>query len=119
MPRGRDELREHLKRCLERVDKVPLDEPWCGIRFPRVEAKKRISNEKKSKRIVIVTDPQNFSEFHAERERIMRVFEENPTMFGYYLVALMKRWNDEEITAWYEEVQDAQHVMSQSLHNSE
>ena len=70
MPRGKQELKEYLQRCLERVERVPDDEPWSQIRFPRQEAKKRVSNERKSKRIVIVivTDEQNFSEFHAMRE---------------------------------------------------
>ena len=119
MPRGKQELKEYLQRCLERVERVPDDEPWSQIRFPRQEAKKRVSNERKSKRIVIVTEPTNFSEFHAEKERITRVFDDNPTMFGYYLVALLRRWDDEEIRAWYEEVKDAQHVMGTDEHVGE
>lgn len=90
MPRGRDELREHLKRCLERVDRVPPDEPWCAIRFPRQEAKKRITNERKSKRIVIVTDEQNFSEFHAIREAYMTFCGDNPTLVALAIIEAMK-----------------------------
>lgn len=108
MPRGRDELREHLKRCLERVDRVPEDEPWCGIRFPRVEARKRITNEKKSKRIVIVTDAQNFSEFAAMREAYMSYCDENPTLVALAIISAMKAF---DLKSWLEEQADTAHVM--------
>lgn len=116
MPRGRDELREHLKRCLERVDRVPLDEPWCAIRFPRQEAKKRISNEKKSKRIVIVTDEQNFSEFHAIREAYMRYCDENPTLVGLAIIEAMKEF---DLKSWLEEHADSKFVMGTDGHVGE
>jgi len=102
MPRGKTELKAYLQRCLERVERVPDDEPWSQIRFPRQEAKRRVSNEKQSKRIVIVTDPQTFSEFHSEKERILGCLDENPTLFGYYLIALMRHWSDDEIRQWKE-----------------
>ena len=116
MPRGREELREHLKRCLERVDRVPDDEPWCGIRFPRVEAKKRVSNEKQSKRIVIVTDPQNFSEFHAMREAYMSYCQDNPTLVALAIINAMKAF---DLKGWLEEQADEQHMMGKDLHNAE
>lgn len=93
MPRGREELRDYLKRCLERVERVPLDEPWSQIRFPRQEARKRISNEKKSKRIVIVTDSQNFSEFAAIREAYMGFCQENPTLVALAIIEAMKAFD--------------------------
>lgn len=99
MPRGRDELREHLKRCLERVERVPIDEPWTPIRFPRVEAKKRITNERKSKRIVIVTDEQNFSEFHAMREAYMSYCQDNPTLVALAIIEAMKAF---DLKGWLE-----------------
>lgn len=108
MPRGKAELRDYLKRCLERVERVPDDEPWSQIRFPRQEAKKRVSNEKKSKRIVIVTDEQNFSEFHAIREAYMRYCDENPTLVGLAIIEAMKEF---DLKSWLEEHADAQHVM--------
>jgi len=116
MPRGRAELREHLKRCLERVDRVPEDEPWCGIRFPRVEARKRVTNEKKSKRIVIVTDEQNFSEFHAMREAYMTYCQDNPTLVALAIINAMKAF---DLKSWLEEQADADHVMSRDLSNAE
>ena len=100
MPRGREEFREYLKRCLERVDRVPTDEPWSPVRWPRQEARKRISNERKSKRIVIVTDETNFSEFHALKEAYMRYTDENPTLVVLAIIQAMK---DFDLKGWLEE----------------
>lgn len=110
MPRGRDELRDYLKRCLERVEKVPLDEPWSQIRFPRQEAKKNIANEKKSKRIVVITDPLGFSRFHARKEAWMLEPEmkENPTLFSEALDVAMETF---DVRGWLEERAIAAHVM--------
>jgi len=108
MPRGKTELKAYLQRCLERVERVPEDEPWSQIRFPRQEAKKRVSNEKQSKRIVIVTDPQNFAEFHAMREAYMRYCDENPTLVGLAIIEAMKQFN---LKAWLEEKADSEHMM--------
>jgi hypothetical protein len=101
MPRGRDELREHLKRCLERVDRVPLDEPWTPVRFPRHEARKRIANEKQSKRVVIVMDPLAFSRWHARKEAWMLEPEmkENPTLFKEAVEAAMDTF---DVRGWLE-----------------
>jgi len=99
MPRGKQELKEYLQRCLERVERVPDDEPWSQIRFPRQEAKKRVSNERKSKRIVIVTDEQNFSEFHAMFEAYKLVCGDDPTRAVYGVVEAMKEF---DLKGWLE-----------------
>ena len=100
MPRGREELRSYLKGCLERVERVPDDEPWSQIRFPRQEAKKRVKNERQSKRIVIVTDPQNFAEFHAMKEAYMAFCDENPTLVVLAMIEAMREFN---LKGWLEE----------------
>lgn len=68
------------------------DEPVL-LKFPRREARKRIQNKEKSKRIVITTDEQNFSEFHAIREAYMHFCEENPTLVGLAIISAMKAFD--------------------------
>ena len=116
MPRGKAELRDYLKRCLERVERVPEDEPWSQIRFPRQEAKKRVSNEKKSKRIVIVTDEQNFREFHAIFEAYKLECGDDPTMAVYGLIEAAKCF---DLRSWREEKADQAHVMGTDEHVGE
>ncbi len=79
---------------------MPDDEP-CS--FPRREVKKRIANKEKKSRIVFVCDPVTFSEFHAEKERVMRMLGENPTLFGVWLVESMKASDDAAVQEWLAE----------------
>lgn len=116
MPRGKEALQDYLNRLQERIDRVPADEPWSPIRFPRQDAKKNIRNEKKSKRIVITTDEQNFSEFHAIREAYMHFCDENPTLVGLAIISAMKAF---DLKSWLEEQAESAHVMGKDLHNVE
>jgi hypothetical protein len=80
-------------------DHLADDEPVV-FKLPRREARKRIANVEKRKRITFAADEQTFAEFHAERERILRVLDENPTLFGLYLVTCLRHWSNDEIAAW-------------------
>jgi hypothetical protein len=82
------------------LEHMPDDEP-CS--FPRREVKRRIANKEKRSRVSFACDPDTYSEFHRERERIMRVLDDNPTTFGLYLIKCLRYWDDEEIRAWKEE----------------
>jgi hypothetical protein len=93
MPRGKAELREYLQRCLERVERVPADEPWSQIRFPRQDAKRKIRNESQSKRIVIITDPLGFSRFHARKEAWLLELADNPSLFAEALDKAMETFD--------------------------
>jgi hypothetical protein len=99
MPRGREELRQYLKGCLERVERVPLDEPWSQIRFPRVDARKNIENKKKSKRIVITCDELAFSRWHARKEAWMLELGDSPTLFAEALDKCMETF---DVRGWSE-----------------
>lgn len=118
MPRGKAELRDYLKRCLERVERVPDDEPWSQIRFPRQESKKNIENKKQSKRVVIVMDPLAFSRWHARKEAWMLEPEmkENPSLFKEAVEAAMDTF---DIRGWLEEHADADHVMGRNATNAD
>lgn len=118
MPRGKAELRDYLKRCLERVERVPEDEPWSQIRFPRQEAKKRISNEKQSKRVVIVMDPLAFSRWHAHKEAWMLEpkMKENPSLFKEAVEAAMDTF---DVRGWLKEKADQEHMLGRTQSEAE
>jgi len=96
MPRGREELREHLKRCLERVDRVPLDEPWTPIRFPKVDAAKRAVNKEKRTRVVFSCLPEQYAAFHEELKRFRDVIG-NVTVAHDILIRVLSEVSDQEI----------------------
>ena len=98
MPRGRDELIAYCKRVLERAYRVPDDEPWSQIRFPRQDAIKRI--KKDIKRISFVVDPHTKDRYITERERILRVLDDNPTLFGVWLIEVLESWQDDMVRKW-------------------
>ena len=108
MPRGREELIAYCKRVLERAHRVPDDEPWSPLRFPRQDAIKRI--KKDIKRISFQVDPHTKERFVPERERIMRCLGENPTLFGVWLTEVLESWQDDMVRNWLaaHEGQDAE-----------
>ena len=97
MPRGRQTLEEYLRHALKKLDRVSPDEPWSPIRFPRYEAKKRVRNPNKSKRVVFVLDEQAYSEWNAERERYMQATCENPTMAYFYMLRAIQQFPVENV----------------------
>lgn len=79
------------------VKNMQDDEP-CS--FPRREAKKRQQNKERKSRVVFNCDPETYAAFHREKERIMRVLDENPTLFGVFLCAVLEEWSDYKISCW-------------------
>ena len=68
------------------------DEPVV-FKLPRREARKRIQNIEKRRRIVLVTDEQNYSELHAMREAYMLELNENPTLVTQAIIEAMKAFD--------------------------
>jgi len=97
MPKWSEE-RERL-RWLIKEGKLQDDEP-CKVLFPRMDAKKRIQNKEKSKRIVMQTDEQNYSEFHAMREAYTLELGENPTLVMLAIIEAMKTF---DVRGWKEQ----------------
>ena len=79
-------------------DNLPDDEPVV-FKLPRREARKRIVNAEKKHRVVLVTDAQNYKEFHAWREAYMQVLDENPTLVMHAIVEAMKEF---DVKGWKE-----------------
>jgi hypothetical protein len=78
---------------------MPDNEP---VSFPRREARRRAANKEKKSEVRFRCDPQTYSEFHQQKERIMRQLDENPTTFGLFVITCLTHWNDEEIREWKE-----------------
>ena len=83
------------------------DEPVV-FKLPRREAKKRIRNTEKKHRITMVTDEQNYSEFHAMKEAYMLELGENPTMVVQAIVEAMKTF---DVRGWKEDKEDDDFMM--------
>lgn len=78
------------------------DEPVV-FKLPRREARKRIENKKKRRRIILDTDEQNYSEFQVWNEAYMWTCGENPTLRTQAIIEAMKAfdlkgWLDREET---------------------
>lgn len=97
MPRGRQTLKEYIQRLYRKLDRIPEDEPWSQIRFPRQAAKKRIANIAKSKRVVFVVDETAYSEWNEQRERYMQACGENPTLCYMRMLQAVQAWPVENV----------------------
>lgn len=71
------EAKSYLATML-RENKIPDEEPIV-LKFPRKEARKRIKNTEKRKRVCWEATPENFSAFHAARSHVIEVVG-NPTL---------------------------------------
>jgi hypothetical protein len=96
MPKWKEE-KERL-RWLIKEGKLTDDEP-CKVLFPRMDANKRIQNKEKAKRIVMQTDEQNYSEFHAMREAYTLELDENPTLVVLAIIQAMRTF---DVRGWKE-----------------
>jgi hypothetical protein len=105
---------ERLKHLLD-TGKIGKDEP-CKVVLPRVDAKERIRQAKKSRRITFACDETTHEEFHVWREAYLSKLHNNPTLFGLALIEAMKTF---DILAWVAEQAEGQHVMGKDLHNAE
>ncbi len=75
------------------------------IVIPSLDARSRMENREKKRRVCWNTDEQNYSEFAAIREAYMLTLEENPTLFGLAIVEAMKEFN---LKGWLEEHENLQ-----------
>jgi hypothetical protein len=91
---------EELARMnwLKREGKVRGNER-CKVIFPALDAKERIKNPNKNKRIVIVTDEFSYSQFAARREAWMQALDNNPSFFMAALDTAMKEF---DLIGWRE-----------------
>ena len=72
----------------------------AALILPRQDARERIENPHKRKRIVMVTDPANYAEFHAMREAYMQALGENPTLVTHAIIEAMRNF---DVKGWAEE----------------
>ena len=70
----------------------------CHVVLLSEEAKKRIKNEDKRRRIVLTTDEHSYSQFHARKEAWLLELEENPTLFMLALDEAMKEF---DVRGWF------------------
>lgn len=68
------------------------DEPVV-FKLPRREARKRIENKEKKRRITLQTDEQNYSEFQVWNEAYMQTCGENPTLRTQAIIEAMKAFD--------------------------
>jgi hypothetical protein len=95
------EFDAELARMLHLANKPGFDRKQpCKVVLPRLDAKERIRNERKQRRIVLVTDEFGFSQFHARKEAWMLALENNPVTFMAALDAAMADFN---VKGWREE----------------
>jgi hypothetical protein len=83
-------------------------EDRCKLVIPKIDAKERIRNEKKQRRIVLVTDEFGFSQFHARKEAWMLALHNNPATF---MAALDRAMETFDVKGWVEE-QESSHAES-------
>jgi len=75
------------------------DEMKVKIVIPSLDARSRMENREKKRRVCWNTDEQNYSEFAAIREAYMLALEENPTLFGHAVVEAMREF---DVKGWFE-----------------
>jgi hypothetical protein len=85
------EERERIKWLLKegKID----DNTKCKIILPSLDARSRMENKEKRKRVCWNTDEQTYSEFAAIREAYMLELEQNPTWFGHAVVEAMRAFD--------------------------
>jgi hypothetical protein len=79
-------------------DHLADDEPVV-FKLPRREARKRIENIEKRRRITLTTDEHNYTEFHVWREAYMHTLGENPTLVTQAIIQAMKEF---DVKGWYD-----------------
>jgi hypothetical protein len=93
-------LREERERVkwLIREGKVGDEEP-CKVVFPRLEAKKRAANKEKRCRVAFDTDPASYQDFHEQKERYIRLCNDNKTLGIHAMIAVLTAFTDEQVQA--------------------
>jgi hypothetical protein len=69
----------------------------CHFGLVDVEAKQRILNPDKNKRVVFVTDATNASEFHQQKERYITACGSNKTIGIHVMIQVLSAVSDEII----------------------
>jgi len=105
VPTVKDVL-EHVKFLIE---KGRADEKAVLV-LPRVESQKRRLNKEKKNRIVMVVDPEFFSEWNTWHEAYMLTCGENPVLARQAIIEAMKifdvkGWYEARMKDWSDEVQ--------------
>src|SRR6516164_6375618 len=94
MPTVKDAL-EHARWLVEHG----RAEEKCVLLLPRVLSQKRRENKEKKNRIVMVVDPEFFSEWNTWHEAYMQVCGENPVIAREGIIAAMAAF---DVKGWYE-----------------
>jgi hypothetical protein len=94
VPTVKDVL-EHVKFLIE---KGRADEKAVLV-LPRVESQKRRLNKEKKNRIVMVVDPEFFSEWNTWHEAYMLTCGENPVLARQAIIEAMKAF---DVKGYYE-----------------
>ena len=94
MPTVKDVL-EHVKFLIE---KGRADEKAVLV-LPRIESQKRRLNKEKKNRIVMVVDPEFFSEWNTWHEAYMLTCGENPVLARQAIIEAMKAF---DVKGYYE-----------------
>ena len=95
MPKG-EELKGMIPWIIANVQD---DEPFV-LRFPRREAKRRIENVEKRKRISFMSDEKGYEKFHLRKEAwMLAALHENPSLFASALEAAMEEF---DVKGWFE-----------------
>ena len=83
----------------------------CKVVLPKLDARERIRNERKKRRVVLVTDEFGFSQFHARKEAWMLELDNNPSTFMAALDAAMGGF---DVKGWkeYQESSDGESLAS-------
>lgn len=96
---------QELARMLWLKDQLGFDTSQpCKVVLPKLDARERIRNERKKRRIVLVTDEFGFSQFHARKEAWMLALDNNPVTFMAALDEAMKEFN---VKGWKEKQEAA------------
>jgi hypothetical protein len=94
VPTVKDVL-EHVKFLIE---KGRADEKAVLV-LPRIESQKRRLNKEKKNRIVMVVDPEFFSEWNVWHEAYMLTCGENPVLARQAIIEAMKAF---DVKGYYE-----------------
>jgi hypothetical protein len=94
MPTVKDAL-EHARWLVEHG----RAEEKCVLLLPRVLSQKRRENKEKKNRIVMVVDPEFFSEWNTWHEAYMLTCGENPVLARQAIIEAMKAF---DVKGYYE-----------------
>lgn len=97
---------ETVNDCLEHIkwliDKGRGSEP-AKIYLPRLEAQRRKVNREQHRRVVFVTDPITYGEWHGQKDRWVELCGGNPTIAYPLMLKVLAAVSDEAIRGLAEE----------------